>query len=216
MDESRESRPRGRVAKRLAIMRAARTTFARDGYSGAGIETIAAAASVSPRTIYNHFDNKEQLFTAVLRESSDQVADHLCKSIERHLGGITGPADVEGALVALALAWTSPQTEFAEHFAMVRRIYIEAAHLPAALIDAWHTSGPGRAERDLSYYLRKLGDRDLLARDGADRAAEHLLLLTVGAIANRTYIGTVPLDGDETRAIVTSGVRTFLRGHLQH
>ena len=52
--------------KRSAIVAAARTEFFRLGYSDASMDGIAATAGVSVKTIYNHFRNKSELFSAVV------------------------------------------------------------------------------------------------------------------------------------------------------
>ena len=73
MPETLSRRPGARADKGLAIMRAARAVFARDGYSRASIDVIAAAADVSTRTIYNHFASKEQLAVEVLGRYVDDL-----------------------------------------------------------------------------------------------------------------------------------------------
>ncbi|MCZ9347827.1 TetR/AcrR family transcriptional regulator, partial [Streptomyces sp. TRM76130] len=117
--------PRGRVAKREAITRAARAVFGREGFTAAGIETIAAEAEVSTRTIYNHFTGKEELFAAVIEDSSTRVADVLVDLTQRHLGPVSEAHRLEAALLALATAWNRPRAEFADHFAVVHRMRAE-------------------------------------------------------------------------------------------
>jgi AcrR family transcriptional regulator len=53
--------------KRAAIVAAARETFLQNGYSEASMDGIAEAAGVSVKTIYGHFENKKELFSAVMR-----------------------------------------------------------------------------------------------------------------------------------------------------
>ena len=206
--------PRGRVAKRQAIMRAGRTVFGRDGYARAGIETIAAEAEVSTRTIYNHFDGKEQLFVAVIQESSTQVADALVRLIDNHLDGVAGPPDLEAALTGLAHAWAAvSRTEFAEHFAVVRQLRAEATRMPPVLLKTWNEAGPQRAEGALARHLRALADRGMLHHHDAVLAADHFLLLTMGALDSRSDGGAVHLGDTETAKIITIGVRVFLNGY---
>src|SRR5918999_1741983 len=70
-----KARPRGGLAdKRRAILAGALTVFARDGYTRASIDAISAQAGVSTRTIYNHFQDKAQLFQSVIQESAAKVA----------------------------------------------------------------------------------------------------------------------------------------------
>jgi TetR/AcrR family transcriptional regulator, mexJK operon transcriptional repressor len=62
-------RPRHRpvdLAKREAILDAARTEFFTAGFAAASIEAIADAAAVSKVTIYNRFGSKDALFSAMV------------------------------------------------------------------------------------------------------------------------------------------------------
>lgn len=53
-------------AKQDAILTSARAEFFEVGFASASIERIAATANVSKVTIYNHFQNKENLFSAMV------------------------------------------------------------------------------------------------------------------------------------------------------
>ena len=217
-DEARARR--GAPGKRAAVARAAVAVFARDGYTRAGIDAIAAEAGVSTRTIYNHFAGKEQLFADVVVESATRVAEALIASVERHFatledaGAGWGAAELEADLVALGRAWARPLVDFADHFALVRQINAEAAHFPPALLAAWRDAGPRRAERALAGYMQRLADRGRIEVDDASTAARHFTLLVGGEVTDRSYFGAVPLDERETTRVVRAGVRTFLRGHL--
>jgi TetR/AcrR family transcriptional regulator of autoinduction and epiphytic fitness len=48
--------------KRKAILAAAADQFRAHGYEASSVDSIAAAAGVSKRTVYNHFPSKEELF----------------------------------------------------------------------------------------------------------------------------------------------------------
>src|ERR1043165_5259685 len=51
---------------RALIMDAAARVFLERGYPGTSVDDIAAEAGVSKRTVYNVFDDKEQLFRAII------------------------------------------------------------------------------------------------------------------------------------------------------
>ena len=51
-----------------ALFEAAAGIFARKGYHKATVEEIARAIGVAKGTIYYHFENKEDLYLAVIRE----------------------------------------------------------------------------------------------------------------------------------------------------
>jgi AcrR family transcriptional regulator len=53
--------------KRTAIVAAARQAFLESGYSQASMDGIAESAEVSVKTIYRHFENKDELFSAVMQ-----------------------------------------------------------------------------------------------------------------------------------------------------
>jgi AcrR family transcriptional regulator len=53
--------------KRAAIVGAARERFLQSGYSDASMDGIADAAGVSVKTIYGHFKDKKELFSAVMQ-----------------------------------------------------------------------------------------------------------------------------------------------------
>jgi AcrR family transcriptional regulator len=62
-------RIRDAEATRMRILAAAKREFARLGFGGARIDTIAERAKANKRMIYHYFDSKESLFTAVLEEA---------------------------------------------------------------------------------------------------------------------------------------------------
>jgi AcrR family transcriptional regulator len=182
------TRRRLRPQKREAITRAARTVFGRDGYSRASIDAIAAEAGVSTPTIYNHFESKQQLFESVLETSAAQVADGFVANIGRTVTG----DDLEGDLVAIGWALIAQQTDFPEHFAMVRQILPEAPHFPPAVLEAWQDAGPRRVEHEVARRVEQLAERGLLRVEDAAQAAVHLIALTAFPITTRARYGEPP------------------------
>lgn len=204
------TRPRGGLAdKRRAILAGALTVFARDGYTRASIDVIAAEAGVSTRTIYNHFQDKAQLFQTVIQESATRVAEAQIAIVDRYFMKVT---DLDSDLIAFAQAWVTPMPDYTDHFSLVRQINAEASHIPRAAIDAWQETGPLRVLRELARRLRQVADRGLLRIDDADRAALHFALLVSGA--NPSYRGAVRTE-EEIAETVSSGVRAFLHGYLR-
>jgi AcrR family transcriptional regulator len=205
------SRRRGRPSKRAQVLAAARAAFVEHGYAGASIESIAESAGVSTRTIYNHFDSKSELFATALRESAGHVADRLVDLVDRHL---RDPGDIRAALIAVAARWAEPEPEFTEHFAMVRRIAAGPAEVPPDVVAAWDEAGPIRAHAALADRLGALSSRQALSIGDPSRAAEHLLLLTAGAVQARARYAATPLPRATIAELVEAGVDAFLLGHL--
>ncbi|WP_412749405.1 TetR/AcrR family transcriptional regulator [Krasilnikovia sp. M28-CT-15] len=201
-------RPAGQPDKRRAIVAGALALFARDGYTRAGLDAIAAEAGVSNRTIYNHFTDKAELFQTVIRESTQRVADTMVDIIDRHLSKIV---DLESDLIDFGLAWLGVLTsELAPHFALIRQINAEREHIPPAALLLWQQTGPGRTRHELALRLRRIAERGDLAIDDPDRAAGHLMLLI--SADNLTDPDALH-DRAEVTAMVAAGVRTFLHGY---
>lgn len=60
------------LAKRAAILDAAKRMFATHGFSGVSMDQIAAEAGVSKLTVYSHFGDKETLFAAAVKAHCEQ------------------------------------------------------------------------------------------------------------------------------------------------
>jgi AcrR family transcriptional regulator len=201
---------RGRADKFRDITRAARAVFGREGYARASVDAIAAEAQVSTRTIYNHFDGKEQLFRTVIQESATAVADAHIALIDRRLQEVS---DLERDLTDLALDWLRPEPAFADHRAMVQQIRAEAAHFPRDALQAWQDAGPRRVQQALADRLRSLADRGTLHVPNPDRAALHFAHLIGGELADRSFDGVFPLSDQETTEVIAAGVQAFLNGY---
>lgn len=194
--------------KRQAILTGALTVFARDGYTRASIDAIAATAGVSTRTIYNHFADKADLFQVVIQDSATRVADAEIALIDRHLRKVT---ELEADLVEYGVAWANPaDTGHAEHFSLVRQINAEAGHIPAEAIDAWLRTGPLRARAALAERLRALTESGLLRIEDPDRAAVHFQLLI--SVYEPSFRALTPTS-EQLTEMVTAGVRAFLYGY---
>jgi len=59
--------------RREAILEAARTVFARKGYSSTGVEDIAEQAGIGKGTLYLYFPSKEQIYLAALLEEARKL-----------------------------------------------------------------------------------------------------------------------------------------------
>lgn len=201
-----------RADKRRAVIHGARALFGRDGYARTTVEAVAAESGVSTRTIYNHHPGgKEQLFTEVLLESATGVAD----DFEAQLAEAVAAGDeVEDELRAVGLALVSQQVDHPEHFAMVRQINVEAAHVPDAVLRAWREAGPLRVEGAVADHLAGLAAAGRL-RPIADpaRTARHFIALTTSEINARSGLGAVAVDRSEIDAAVIDGVDVFLHGY---
>jgi len=62
---------------RRRILAAARRVFLRDGYADANLNEVATLAGVGKGTLYRHFENKGELYVAMLTEHATCIVDEL-------------------------------------------------------------------------------------------------------------------------------------------
>ena len=67
------SRKAATERRRTAILAAARTVFARQGYANTVVEDIATQAGIAKGTLYLYFPSKEQIYLAALLEEARQL-----------------------------------------------------------------------------------------------------------------------------------------------
>ena len=101
-----------REANRRALLDAGAEAIAELGLAGARIDDISLAAGLAKGTVYNHFESKDALFAAVLREACAAAED----SADRVPG--EGPAEARlAAFVAANLEWARARPALARVFA---------------------------------------------------------------------------------------------------
>ncbi|MFD5416526.1 TetR/AcrR family transcriptional regulator C-terminal domain-containing protein [Streptomyces sp. NPDC127069] len=206
-----------KLARRIALARAACTVFGREGYARASVDALAAAAGVSTRTLYNHFPGgKSELFRAVVTWSSGEVRDAHVAIVRARLdpGRPPRPDDLERDLAAVARALIDVMVEHPDHFALVRHIHAEADHVPPEVLAAWKAAGPGPVADALAGGLAGLERAGLLDLYGdAELAAAHFTALTSTAVAQLSHYGVLPLSEAQTDRLVRGGAAAFLRAY---
>jgi AcrR family transcriptional regulator len=101
-------RQRDPDATKARILDAAKRDFARLGFGGARVDTIAARSKANKRMIYHYFSSKEELFTAVLEDAYLGI-----RAAERKLALDTlEPDDALDALVRFTWKYYLANPEF--------------------------------------------------------------------------------------------------------
>src|SRR5215213_5468395 len=163
--------PRSSDQTRKRILDAAYRLFRRQGYSRVSMDEIAAATGVTKRTLYYHFESKDQLLAHVL-EAQHQLALAAFKTFGDRLSG-SPEAIIDGLFRELAV-WADKPRWAGSGFT---RLVIELADLPghpARLIARRHKA------------LLESNLADLLAQTGIARpreCAREIWLLSEGAIS---------------------------------
>jgi AcrR family transcriptional regulator len=163
--------PRTAEATQGRIIDAAYALFRRRGYSRVSMDEIAAATNVTKRTLYYHFESKDQLLSEVL-EAQHRLALAAFRTFGDKLSG-TPEAIIDGLFDELAV-WADRPRWAGSGFT---RLVIELADLPghpARLIARRHKA------------LLESHLAELLARAGVSqprRRAREIWLLSEGAIS---------------------------------
>src|SRR5580704_3049851 len=153
-------------AKRRQIIDGARAVFLAQGFDAASMNDIARAAGVSKGTLYVYFDNKEQLFEAIVEEECDAQAEGIFDlDPDDH--------DVEAALKRLGVAYVKFLCR-PEKASAIRTVIAIADRMPE-VGRKFYESGPERGMAQLSDYLKSQIEARVLAIDDVEIAAAQFM-----------------------------------------
>lgn len=191
--------------KRAAIEKAAASVFLRDGFAGASMEAIAREAKVSKATLYSHFQGKDDLFGAIVRNNCQQMLVDIESSVAAGLG----PREL---LLAVGLKFLKKMMSD-EVMAVYRILVSEAPRFPA-LGRAVQNAGPGPSCNGLADYFRHQTAEGVLSVGDADVAADQFFGALLGGIHFRRLICVdKPASAGEIKLRVATAVDAFLAAH---
>lgn len=162
--------------KRAHMLSVAEEVFLSEGYH-ASMDTIAARAKVAKQTVYNHFGNKEGLFSEVVRRIADTITETLFEP----------DLDLRTALLGFALSLRSRALR-PQGISTYRALVAEAPRFPelALLI---YAKGP-RAGRDvLAMLFRQKMAEGVLSGGDPELAAEQFIGMLTGYDRVRLLFG---------------------------
>jgi len=117
-----ERREREKEEVRRKILDAARELFAREGYDHVTMRAIADAIEYSPTTIYNHFEDKEDLVEALCHEDFAQLLAALTAS--------EPPKDPVARIRGLGQAYAAFARRYPNHYRFMFMTPREEGHQP--------------------------------------------------------------------------------------
>jgi TetR/AcrR family transcriptional regulator, mexJK operon transcriptional repressor len=195
-------REANRKAKERRILDAALRVFSADGYAGASMEAIAAAAQVSKPTLYQYFGGKEALFAAIMLEKRDEMAgvlDHPSASMVAdlmHFAGTYAAVVMRPDMLSLA-----------------RLIIGEAQRFPE-IGSTYQAMGPDRLLHRIMDYLTARRTEGRLTFDDAELAAQDLWGLILSAPRTQALYMPDAIPGPDILArYIENGLRVFLRAY---
>lgn len=200
------ARSRGRIDKRRDILDAAFTVFAREGYVGARIETIAAEAGVAKPTVYTHFGDKQTLF---LEAMSAVSVDATARSRAVISGLAEGVGDLRKAFeevgFSLLECYCSDQA-----CSLRRLLHAEIVRFPE-LFSTVRGSGPNQVSEALADRMARLQVAGRLELTNPVEAAEQFIALLTGPMETRSILGTQRVPESVLHATANSAATTFLK-----
>jgi TetR/AcrR family transcriptional regulator, mexJK operon transcriptional repressor len=199
----RSGRPKD-VAKRDAILAAARSLFASQPFDLVTMEAVATQANVSKMTVYSHFHDKETLFETIVTATSDLMIAAL--STPNQSGGLREQLIAVGNGFLGVILGTDICT-------MGHALPL-ALRANRALADRFFAAGPGRVRAALSSMIAAAAARGELTVDDPDLAADDLVSLWEGSMPAKIAFG---LEGLSTAARIlqraSRGTDVFLRAY---
>lgn len=194
--------------KAAAILDAATEVFLGNGFRGTSMDTVARAAGVAKQTVYQHFTDKERLFTEVVRRAVDAVADPVAAEIGRVGAGPDLSRDLTELAVRQLGAVLQPRV-----LALRRLVIGEAGRFPE-LGRAFFDEGPGRTMRGLADRFAALAREGRLRVDDPGTAAAQFNWLVMAAPVNEAMLlGRTAFPAEDLARLADRAVATFLRAY---
>ena len=195
-------------AKRRQIIEGARAVFLAQGFDAASMGEIARKAGVSKGTLYVYFDNKEELFEAIVHEQCEVQAEGLFD---------LDPADrdVEGVLTRLGIDFVHFLCEPGK--ASPLRTVIAIADRMPEIGKKFYESGPACGIAMLAAYIKAQTDAGVLAVDDCEVAAAQFLDACQSTLFKPVLFNFAPPPSPERMAhVVRIAVRTFMAAYRAH
>lgn len=197
--------PRG-LARRQAILTAARRLFIAKGFEKTTLSDIIAEAGGSRATLYEHFGDKEGLFRAIMEEDNAMILSGLAPA-ETDDRVVTPEAGLTAFALHLVTALLNEETT-----GTVRILISEGDRIPD-IAEAFFRIGPENAIRRLAEYLKRLSDSGVLRIEDPAAAAQAFLGMVTGNLLIRRLILPESAPGiPDLDRYVRQAVRLFLNG----
>ena len=176
--------PRSAAKTKRRILDAAYDLFYRKGFNRVGVDEIAAASGVTKRSLYYHFQSKDELLASVLELQHELGLARIRKYEDRYKGD---PAEILAVLFAELAKWSAKSGWTGPGFT---RMVMELADMPGHPARAVARRHKAEVERWYAEVLAKAKAKSPL------ECARQVALLTEGAAAlilihgDRSYADT--------------------------
>ncbi len=179
--------------------------FMEKGFEGASVTQIAREAHASKESFYSRYPTKEELFHAVIRRKTDQMAAQAVATLNPSLPPQEALTTFGDILLDRLL------TE--EVTALRRILWTEWQRIPG-LVKMFYELGPARGTLVLARYLECQSAKGILSPLDPQVAARQLTDLLAGELVTRAAYGIFPKPTRrEKKKKVQDSVAFFLRAY---
>ncbi|MBW0235319.1 MULTISPECIES: TetR/AcrR family transcriptional regulator [Pseudomonas] len=193
------------MAKRQAILDAAKSLFLSKGYANTSMDAVAGLAGVSKLTVYSHFNDKEALFSSAVMATCESQLPGLLFSL---------PPDQPIEAVLLKIARGFHALINSEESLNLHRLMVAFGSQDPKLSQIFFEAGPERVVREMEHLLRKIDLSSALQIEDPHYAAEHFFCMLKGAPNFRLLYGCGErLNSEDSEAHVQEVVQVFMRAY---
>ncbi|OLF56108.1 TetR/AcrR family transcriptional regulator [Pseudomonas chlororaphis] len=193
------------LAKRQAILEAAKTLFLSNGYANTSMDAVAGEAGVSKLTVYSHFNDKETLFSAAVMAKCEEQLPTLFFELPPGMS-------IESVLLNIARGFHLLINS--EESLNLHRLIMALGSQDPKLSQIFFEAGPQRMLQGMERLLARIDQSGALCIDKPRNAAEHFFCLLKGAANFRLLYGCgVPLSDEAAEAHVQEVVGLFMRAY---
>ncbi len=194
--------------KAALILDTARQMFLERGYDATSLDDVAAASGVSKTTVYNNFEDKETLFSAVVlsvTERAEQIISELGATLSGH-----EPVAERLTTVARALAYGVLNPAVVQ----LRRLAISEALRFPDIVTAYWDRAPARTLALLTESFTQMAAQGELDTDDPAAAAAHFAYAVLGPHQDQALLQpSRPLTRAHLDEHVDKVVAAFLRAY---
>lgn len=198
--------PTRSARKRAAIVEAAREVFLAGGFASTSMEDVARRAEVSKQTVYQHFSDKERLFTEVMVSMIEPMHAALHTAVGASVAEADSDAEIASTLRAFGRALL--QQVLRPDVVRLRRLVASEADRFPDVARLWHQEGPDRTIHELAEQLVRSG---AVAPDAAPLAAQRFMWALIGdPLVRGLFVPTPPLSEEEIQLRLDTAVADFI------
>ena len=193
------------LAKRKAILEAAKTLFLSNGYDGSSMDAIAAEAGVSKLTVYSHFTDKEKLFAEAVKSKCEEQLPELLFELDDQVPIAQTLLNIGRGFNLLINSRESVE---------LHRVMVSLAAQDSTLSRMFYEAGPQRVLHGMEELLRRADQSGKLRIPDPLSAADQFFCLIKGGANFRLLIGCAdPLQGAAAERHVQDTVTMFMRAY---